>query len=331
MQPVASCALTSRHAQGRRAADDIGAVDQARGRFVAGPGPRPHRRFVGRTGRACGGCTRRCIAVGDADRGRRRAGRGRARCRRHRHVLAGRRVRAAVRGDLPGGVFWLSAADPWSEQLTAIAEALGANGKGHAADRVALVLDDRGEPSLWVVDGVPAGLELDQVRRLLSPHPTAASVLTTTDASYAELGAGVIVPELPAAQAIKLVLNQVDALAPGDRGSAHKLVDAVEGTRAPAGPGRLGPVAAWTRCGGGFSPGLARCWRRPRSGCWPRSTRPATPAWTCCARRRRSRRSDAVARSGWSWPVGLAVDGWPAVVVRLVGEARWRYRRWSHT
>ncbi|MFC0544136.1 TIR domain-containing protein [Kutzneria chonburiensis] len=127
----------------------------------------------------------------------------------------------------PGGVFWLSAADPWTEQLTAIAEALGAKGNGHAADRVALALDAERAPSLWVVDGVPAGLDLDHVRRLLSPHPTAASVLTSTDASYAELGTGVEVPELPAAQAIRLVLNQVEA--PGDRESAHKLVDAVGG------------------------------------------------------------------------------------------------------
>ncbi|EWM15970.1 TIR and AAA domain-containing protein [Kutzneria sp. 744] len=159
----------------------------------------------------------------------------------------------------PGGVFWLSAGDPWPEQLTAIAEALGANGNGHAADRVALALDRSREPSLWVVDGVPAGLELDEVRRLLSPHPTAASVLTTTDASYAELGTGVPVPELPAAQAIKLVLNQVETLAPGDRESAHKLVDAVGGH-----PGALLDLAGSAR-----SAGLDSVRRRLFSRDWP--------------------------------------------------------------
>ena len=162
-------------------------------------------------------------------------------------------------GTFPGGVFWLSATDPWPEQLTAIASALGARGDGHAADRVALALDARREPSLWVVDGVPAGLELDQVRGLLSPHPTAASVVTTTDGSYAELGAGVPVPELPAAQAVRLVLNQVEALAPGDRESAHKLVDAVGGH-----PGALLDLAGSAR-----SAGLDSVRRRLFSRDWP--------------------------------------------------------------
>ena len=159
----------------------------------------------------------------------------------------------------PGGVFWLSAADPWQEQLTAIADALGGNGSGHAADRVALALDRHREPSLWVVDGVPAGLSLDQVRRMLSPHPSAASVVTTTDGSYAELGTGVPVPELPAAQAVRLVLNQVDELAPGDRESAHKLVDAVGGH-----PGALLDLAGSAR-----SAGLDSVRRRLFSRDWP--------------------------------------------------------------
>jgi hypothetical protein len=159
----------------------------------------------------------------------------------------------------PGGVFWLSATDPWHEQLTAIASALGANDSGHAADRVALALEARREPCLWVVDGVPAGLPLDRVRRLLSPHPLAASVITTTDGSYAELGTGVALTELPAAQAIRLVLNQVDELAPGDRESAHKLVDAVGGH-----PGALLDLAASAR-----SAGLDSVRRRLFSRDWP--------------------------------------------------------------
>jgi hypothetical protein len=122
---------------------------------------------------------------------------------------------------------------------------------------VALALDAERAPSLWVVDGVPAGLDLDHVRRLLSPHSTAASVLTTTDASYAELGTSVDVPELPAAQAIRLVLNQVEA--PGDRESAHKLVDAVGGH-----PGALLDLAGSAR-----SAGLDSVRRRLFSRDWP--------------------------------------------------------------
>ncbi|AHI01139.1 tetratricopeptide repeat protein [Kutzneria albida] len=132
---------------------------------------------------------------------------------------------------VPGGVFWLTAGQvpSWDEQLRAIARALGGTGRGDPADEIAVALDRHRSPCLWVVDGVPAGLPLEQVRGLLSPHPGAASVLTTTDAGHAALGTGVLVPELPVPQAVRLVLDRIGELGPGDHEAVRALVEEVGG------------------------------------------------------------------------------------------------------
>jgi len=161
----------------------------------------------------------------------------------------------------PGGIFWLSAGagQSWHDQVRGIAEALGPPVRGDPASAVAMALDRRQLPCLWVLDAVPAGLDTDQVRDMLAPHPTAASVVTTTDPGYAALGTGVPVSELPVTQAVRLVIDQLGDLAPGDRETVRAIVGRIGGH-----PAALLELARSARfCG------LDELGHRSRDGTWP--------------------------------------------------------------
>jgi hypothetical protein len=95
----------------------------------------------------------------------------------------------------PGGVFWLNLdydSDPlpaYARQVRTICTALRLPVTGSLDDalsNLAVELERRGQPCLWVVDGVPADLPPGQVRMFFAPHPVAATVLTTRG-SYSHL------------------------------------------------------------------------------------------------------------------------------------------------
>lgn len=88
----------------------------------------------------------------------------------------------------PGGVFWLNLdykPEPmaaYSGQVRTICGALGLaipDSLDDALSSLAIALEQRDLPSLWVVDGVSGDLSDATLRRLFAPHSLAATVLTT--------------------------------------------------------------------------------------------------------------------------------------------------------
>lgn len=93
----------------------------------------------------------------------------------------------------PGGVYWFNLADDpvtgYERQIRTVCGALGVAPGGSVDDALsslAVELERRHQPCLWVVDGVPAGLPEHHARRYLAPHPFAATLLTTRG-SYPQL------------------------------------------------------------------------------------------------------------------------------------------------
>jgi tetratricopeptide (TPR) repeat protein len=123
----------------------------------------------------------------------------------------------------PGGVVQLSAAggdqpaeDPagrtlvtYRTQLRAVADWLGLSIRGTPADRLPIVLADhltrRGQPCLWVIDDVPAGMTIAAVRAMVVPSPYVRTVVTTRDSRYAELGAHLELTGLGPDEALELL------------------------------------------------------------------------------------------------------------------------------
>jgi TIR domain-containing protein len=111
----------------------------------------------------------------------------------------------------PGGIFWLSAAGRpsaalrrYGQQVRTVAVALGVPAGGRLDEVRSLLsvrLGEIGLPCLWVVDGVPDGLDARRWRLLLAPHPLAATLLTTRSRRYREAGGTVDLGPLPAADA----------------------------------------------------------------------------------------------------------------------------------
>lgn len=89
----------------------------------------------------------------------------------------------------PGGVYWFNLADDpaggYERQIRTVCGVLGVNAGGSVDDALsalALELERRHRPCLWVVDGVPAGLPEHRVRQYMAPHVFAATLLTTRGA-----------------------------------------------------------------------------------------------------------------------------------------------------
>ena len=104
----------------------------------------------------------------------------------------------------PGGVFWLSAfgnddicAAEAQEaerirQIEVIAVAFGISVHDRIPEEIEedlkWKLGSRGEPFLWVVDDIPAGMDLETLERWLAPHPLGKTLITTRTNDYGTLG-----------------------------------------------------------------------------------------------------------------------------------------------
>jgi hypothetical protein len=119
----------------------------------------------------------------------------------------------------PGGVFWLRASDAptrgdreaeRSRQVRGLATELGVSLEGPStSDEVEAAvrwrIEQRGERCLWVVDDVPAGLEADEFRRWLAPHPLADTLATTQSREYSAFGRTVDAGLLEPTEAVELL------------------------------------------------------------------------------------------------------------------------------
>jgi tetratricopeptide (TPR) repeat protein len=105
----------------------------------------------------------------------------------------------------PGGVYWVQALGSGDSgqrdveasdgvragQLRDIAESsaiplpagtqLGSN---ELRGLLAEAIERRGQPCLWVVDDLPGGLKMEEVRSWFAPHPLAVTLITTRSAEY---------------------------------------------------------------------------------------------------------------------------------------------------
>ncbi len=98
----------------------------------------------------------------------------------------------------PGGVFWLRAAGSdgtldapaldaeRQRQFLQLALELGLEPTEDVERALAVALENR-RPALWVVDDLPEGLTATQIRRWLSPSPSARTLLTTRSRRYGAL------------------------------------------------------------------------------------------------------------------------------------------------
>ena len=124
----------------------------------------------------------------------------------------------------PGGIYWLRAYGSHEDdrptsveqlhaehdrQVRAIAARLGLAVADRSPDEVlgalAVTLEQRGQPCLWVVDDLPDGLDAPQVQYLLAPHPVAGTLLTTRSRRYDDLAEAVDLEALPPEDALVLL------------------------------------------------------------------------------------------------------------------------------
>ncbi|WP_433662567.1 TIR domain-containing protein [Nocardia sp. CA-128927] len=134
------------------------------------------------------------------------------------------------RAAFPGGICWLTAdaSDPLQtlhRQRALIAQAMqgSPSSTNNAAQDIAQLQRD---PFLWVLDNIPPGLRLDDLRELFGPHIAAHTVLTSTDRRYARLGTTIEVGQLPSQDATTLLPpNWSDS----DPGTIAQVIEKVDG------------------------------------------------------------------------------------------------------
>ena len=144
----------------------------------------------------------------------------------------------------PGGVFWLDAgggstADAGAEQAEMVrqqefrrtATSLGERELDEDPDLVEAAIrariDQGGEPCLWIVDDLPAGLDEAGYRRWMAPHQLARVVVTLQVQAYGALGTVVPLQQLREDEALELLTNGLGEI--GDEGveAAQAIVEEV--------------------------------------------------------------------------------------------------------
>jgi hypothetical protein len=131
------------------------------------------------------------------------------------------------RAAFPGGIFWLSAfgnddakegmgaKDREAErsgQISRIAEALGIPVQERSPEEIEghlkRELEQRGEPFLWVVDDLPAGMDKDTLERWLAPQTLGKTLLTTRTQEHGSLGTLIRLDVLEPDEAYELLTSQ---------------------------------------------------------------------------------------------------------------------------
>ncbi|MGW1181126.1 TIR domain-containing protein [Streptomyces drozdowiczii] len=145
----------------------------------------------------------------------------------------------------PGGVYWFdlhpaqgsfpaAAMEEYAEQVAVVCHALDVDHAGDTSlvrllSRLAVHLGERGVPCLWVVDGVPDGLNQEELRLLHGPHLLASTLLTTRSFRYGSSAEAIDVPPLADADGYRLITSH---RAPGsevEKATALALVHDVGG------------------------------------------------------------------------------------------------------
>jgi hypothetical protein len=142
----------------------------------------------------------------------------------------------------PGGVFWLRAhgnddakSALGSEQrealciqhLQALAHRLGIDTHDVTTERMegalAREIEQRGQPCLWIVDDVPNGLSIDQLRSWFAPHPLARTLITTRSREYASLAKGLDLGVLEPEEAYELLTSRTKPRGDTEKAQALEL------------------------------------------------------------------------------------------------------------
>lgn len=113
----------------------------------------------------------------------------------------------------PGGVFWMRSSTGGDAerhaQIRSFARHLGIDVHGQPPDEVEVALDNelraRQRLCLWIVDDVPAGLELDALRAWCGPNPFTKTLVTTRGRDYDAAGPAIAVGALPHTDAYTLL------------------------------------------------------------------------------------------------------------------------------
>lgn len=158
----------------------------------------------------------------------------------------------------PGGVYWLDAlglepkagellADERKRQLRTLAELLQQSVRNRSLPEVEGMLrayfERQGKPFLWVVDDVPQGMAVSDLRQWVAPHPLGRTVLTTRSREYSNLGTTVEIRSLDPGAAFDLLTQQrhadsdqarLDATAITSELGCHALALAVASARVAA-------------------------------------------------------------------------------------------------
>jgi tetratricopeptide (TPR) repeat protein len=145
----------------------------------------------------------------------------------------------------PGGVLWLRAGGDAAgggspdadvleatraSELRALATGLGLDPAALSApDEVSAALGqalgERGEPFLWVVDDVPAGLDADALRAWFAPHPLGRTLITTRSRAYGALAATIEPSQLSLAEAVELLTLHREPRGGEEQDEARRLVE----------------------------------------------------------------------------------------------------------
>ena len=143
----------------------------------------------------------------------------------------------------PGGIFWLSAFGnddakegmgaedqeaERTEQIRGIATALDIPGQERSPEEIEghlkRELEKRGEPFLWVVDDLPAGMARDIFERWLAPHPLGKTLITTQAREHDLLGTLIPLDVLEPDEAYDLLTSQRRPKDTEEEDAAHNLL-----------------------------------------------------------------------------------------------------------
>ena len=143
----------------------------------------------------------------------------------------------------PGGIYWLQAYGSYDQtdlspeeldarhhdELRRIAELLGVATEHLSPDRVtaavAQAIERADQPCLWVVDDLPKGLNAQQIRTLVAPHPLACTLFTTRSQAYGALAVAVDLDVLAPQDAYQLLTTRRPATTEDEHRAAEGIVE----------------------------------------------------------------------------------------------------------